>query len=43
MALTNKTCFESETFHERRRNFGKYEVYFLKIIRSSCLGAENGR
>jgi len=25
------------------KNFDKYGVYFLKVIRSSCVGAENGR
>ena len=25
------------------RNFDKYGVYFLKVIRSSFVGAENGR
>ena len=25
------------------KNFDKYGVYFLKVIRSSCVVAENGR
>jgi len=38
---TKEEMIEIEGIGER--NFDKYGVYFLKVIRSSCLGAENGK
>ena len=39
--MTKEEMIEVEGIGER--NFDKYGVYFLKVIRSSCVGAENGR
>ena len=39
--MTKEEMIEIEGIGER--NFDKYGVYFLKVIRSSCLGAENGK
>ena len=39
--LTKEEMIEVEGIGEK--NFERYGVYFLKVIRSSCLGAENGR
>ena len=39
--MTKEEMIEVEGIGER--NFDKYGVYFLKVIRSSFVGAENGR
>ena len=39
--MTKEEMIEVEGIGEK--NFEKYGVYFLKVIRSSCVGAENGR
>ncbi|MBI2662295.1 HRDC domain-containing protein [Candidatus Woesearchaeota archaeon] len=39
--MTKEEMIEIEGIGER--NFDKYGVYFLKVIRSSGIGAENGR
>ncbi len=39
--MTKEEMIEVEGIGER--NFEKYGIYFLKVIRSSCVGAENGR
>ena len=39
--MTKEEMIEVEGIGER--NFDKYGVYFLKVIRSSSLGAEDGR
>ena len=39
--MTKEEMIEIEGIGER--NFDKYGVYLLKVIRSSCLGAENGK
>ena len=39
--MTKEEIIEIEGIGER--NFEKYGVYFLKVIRSSSLGVENGR
>ncbi len=39
--MTKEEMIEIDGIGER--NFDKYGVYFLKVIRSSSIGAENGR